>query len=754
MAKSNPYRQEKNMHWLASAMTRQRVARTLLLCLLIYPFLLMSLGMIADKSVHGRVFFFHSQALLVMGYALAPFLIIFELWPRETDSKKPSKTQITYDIVRSLTFLVLLNMFVEHSLATADPQSFYLNRAAKHLLNKERWESIDNIPEFWNYLKTDIVDSFFTPPTHCNLPNASELYNGPGYTSTCNMFRTADITVRQVRVDPIQCSGNFPTSYTCAPPYTENSESRSLFGSPKEKMESYGYNTLDAYAAGLDTAVQKFIVQVNAEQNENWGNSSGNNGTSASLLSGNWSQQYFDAPFNNVQTTATQLAFYWRSGSYIKLNGKMTNPLAQFGPTRTTHFPGDGYFFQWPSTLPVAEAWLKSIDELKNGNWFDINTRLVEISIVLTCPGLDKWLVIILKLEQTAGGDISTDSSFVLGLMDSDANERGSNKRSELNFNQWRAFYIHVMSLTMLFLFTIPSRIVDHGIKLTSVAASRPFLFFDFFVAVIIIGSWSCKLAADGYWPSDDQNGAPYIAENGQRFWLFISTTVFDYRNVKTLWVWSRDLIGCAAIFAWFRLLQFLMWIPGIGVVPRAMLNALASVGVFVIALFVIASGFVTGFYIVYSADEFEFSSGSRTFVTLWSALLGNIEVDLFTSHYYLGVSLYVFFSFLTLFVFLTMLISVIDNAYSTATEEEEEFTEKFETAQKREVHRNESKLTGTWLWKIRAWYHMVNKLDKDDDDDDHETLQETRFNARLPSPKSKVLQDPDIELTNLGTGT
>lgn len=111
--------------------------------------------------------------------------------------------------------------------------------------------------------------------------------------------------------------------------------------------------------------------------------------------------------------------------------------------------------------------------------------------------------------------------------------------------------------------------------------------------------------------------------------------------------------------------------LPGIGFVPLALLNSLRTVGTFLATLVLILVAFSTGFITIYGSTTQKMRGYTATVLELWSALVGNVDMDIFIgSRPVVGVILFFGFTFFTFFVFLTMLIAVITEGYDTAKEQ------------------------------------------------------------------------------------
>jgi hypothetical protein len=191
---------------------------------------------------------------------------------------------------------------------------------------------------------------------------------------------------------------------------------------------------------------------------------------------------------------------------------------------------------------------------------------------------------------------------------------------------------------------------------------SHEMILMDIAIQFFAVASMVCYISSEYYFPNLD-----YVANHNS-----YGGSDWPIAESCAMWQNARNLMGVAVIMQWLRLIEYLAILPDVGVVPRAMLHTLRTVGLFGITLVVILVAFSTGFVVVYSSSTTKFDNYSNAIVTLWSALLGNVEVDDFIkTSYVTGIFLFLFFTFFTLFVFLNMLIAVILEGYNTAKEEE-----------------------------------------------------------------------------------
>lgn len=97
-----------------------------------------------------------------------------------------------------------------------------------------------------------------------------------------------------------------------------------------------------------------------------------------------------------------------------------------------------------------------------------------------------------------------------------------------------------------------------------------------------------------------------FVAEHRAHTHVLLLVVAF-YPSTAAAWQSSIDFIGLAVIFAWLRLIEYMALLPAVGKIPRAMMNALKTVGFFLLTLVIVFAGFVFGFSTIYSASSTQF---------------------------------------------------------------------------------------------------------------------------------------------------
>jgi hypothetical protein len=95
-------------------------------------------------------------------------------------------------------------------------------------------------------------------------------------------------------------------------------------------------------------------------------------------------------------------------------------------------------------------------------------------------------------------------------------------------------------------------------------------------------------------------------------------------------------------------------------------LRALGEVAAFFVGFVICLFGFAMAFFVVYSDALASFRDPWWSFATLWKSMLGDSDMDsLVQANPLFGYLLYVMFTFITVFVLLTMLIAIISDSYN-----------------------------------------------------------------------------------------
>ena len=142
---------------------------------------------------------------------------------------------------------------------------------------------------------------------------------------------------------------------------------------------------------------------------------------------------------------------------------------------------------------------------------------------------------------------------------------------------------------------------------------------------------------------------------------LPLATTLTDARRFLAISIFVHIFNG----------LQFLIRLKALGVMVRTLYFSALDLISFSVSFFCIFFAFVVLFNYTFGLDVEAFQDMPRTIAALWVGMLGEIvfTYELSRSIYW-AISLYIFFTFISAFVLLTLIISIIGKAHNRAMEE------------------------------------------------------------------------------------
>eukprot|EP00039_Didymoeca_costata_P029176 m.23539 g.23539 ORF g.23539 m.23539 type:complete len:705 (+) comp7512_c0_seq1:259-2373(+) len=655
---------------------KARVTINSLLCFVAFPLIFLVMGIIADAVVNRKPFKFNAPYSVASSYIASPFLFILSMWPRSRSQPKLARnSRVVFDIFMALLVLCTVSVNVS-KLATSDPQSlFFYQRFVNNVLNPKNgptFEDVNDMESFWDYTLDTFCPALFpdkdTPTTGFGIPTGVEGISVAGVP-----------VLRQARIKSVNNMGygfdHLRSDLNFYPSYKEGTVDKKLYGPFKETLENNSLYTLDDY-----------LKKVRSE-------------TPEEILNNTYHGYNFPdiPPFHNFTTIQLQLPFYYQDGQVKNVAGKMVKPIHIGGPDLNTVYEPGGYFlFPLQNYYSIGNKSIMCKEYMqwfKDNNWIDRQTRLIEINLVAMAENINKWGNVIMVFQFTPVGLVLKNYDFSVGNLNEEVINYSSGDMNSIG--SWRVYYLLSYPYVVYFFCGLFLRRRERG-SIVQVF-TRDFVAFDFIPALLVWLGWYANLGAAYSWPSQDQGSCA----------IFPQQCAFSLSGSTGYWMSNRNFLGVALIFLWLRLLPFIALIPGIGLIPKAMLRALGMVGLFSVSLVIVLAGFIAGFLTIFSAVQEQFHGILPSLLTLWSALLGNIDIQQFiNSNYILGTFMFIFFSFIVLFTFLTFMISLITSAYESEKDDEEKFFE--ENPLSEEMPR----------WKrmrYYMWAHFHHRVDKED---------------------------------------
>lgn len=130
-----------------------------------------------------------------------------------------------------------------------------------------------------------------------------------------------------------------------------------------------------------------------------------------------------------------------------------------------------------------------------------------------------------------------------------------------------------------------------------------------------------------------------------------------------------RTLTAANVAISWVRVIKYMSIVPPFYPPILALILAARDIVVFVIFLGLFVTGVAFGFYVVFGDAIYEFSTLQLSVLTLLRGLVGDFDFDIFadTPYHINGVVSLAIFGVITIYIILTMFITIVDNGFDTA---------------------------------------------------------------------------------------
>jgi len=348
--------------------------------------------------------------------------------------------------------------------------------------------------------------------------------------------------------------------------------------------------------------------------------------------------------------------YVWESADYKNIGMKTITPIPRKAATYSL-YPKSGYYFDINSYHYINDStWFDNfVDELQANNWITVETKVVSLEIVPYNPSADVWGYAGFDIELTSGGSVEPwYPTIIIGKIPDFGEATDATKSGDKR--AYYPLYGYLISFLLFFICAEVNEMIQHKKKYWLKGDN----YVDWLIIIIIIIGWIFRLISDYYWPwaetpeARQLNPSPYI----------------DLSSTAKYWLTSRELIGAAGFLVYFNLLKFLKIFPQFGVLPRTLMRALGRVTVFFVSFLICLMGFAMAFFTVFGDSLIAVQDPFTALVTCWRAMLGDADIGFLVSvDPVFAYILYILFTFITVFVLLTMLIAIIGDAYNEIQE-------------------------------------------------------------------------------------
>ena len=149
------------------------------------------------------------------------------------------------------------------------------------------------------------------------------------------------------------------------------------------------------------------------------------------------------------------------------------------------------------------------------------------------------------------------------------------------------------------------------------------------------------------------------------------SDRYLDIRSYVETMVMSRVVAALNAFLSWFKLIAYLELSPQFAIVTKTLSRSAKMVAGFMVVFLLLLYSFAAMYTTCFSTMLFDYSTMTRSALSLFRALLGDVDFDeLQAAHWLFGPGFYFLYVSINVFVVLNMLIAIISDAYSETQEE------------------------------------------------------------------------------------
>ena len=407
----------------------------------------------------------------------------------------------------------------------------------------------------------------------------------------------------------------------------------------------------------------------------------------------------------------TNLTFKHSDETTRTSSGHTLSPYSYFMEGAFASYPLAGFITYFPPGILRATA-LNQLSAMRDSNWIDPQTRSISVELALISPDYIKkpiwaaatflierdhigrfapyppsvhfnfWEINKASLEQAGGKPLNTCRNLTFPLA-VNANTTYTAAKNFTGSPMVDVCTINEPGPSVVFLY----------------AAILPFVIYILFNTVMgLLDNWrafirqpfnwtdlvwtSLLLAVLGYYMAVSQITECSFAFVRQDTFAGLGNDTVEgllserpprneFVPLAALLTDSRRLLAISIFVHFFNSLRFLVRLKSLGIMVRTLYFAGSALFSFSISFLAMFFGFVLMFYYIYSLDSESFQSVPRTIATLWLGMLGEVQLtaELWRARDW-TISLFILFTFTSVFVLLTMIISIISDAHQKAQQE------------------------------------------------------------------------------------
>ena len=402
---------------------------------------------------------------------------------------------------------------------------------------------------------------------------------------------------------------------------------------------------------------------------------------------------------NEDRSPYSYMNFTWTNMPYKTYDGTVVDMSSEESDGDFATYPMAGYWTLFPPDCTYKLA-VDQVRAMKQAGWIDQQTRLIALDFAFQAPQMDPplWGTADFKVEITAVGqfvpfgptltlnilpeienvDIAAGATDVRTLLteriQNNANETkplDSGLADPLNRclpfvgeGYFKPFYLGMLSPAIYTIFVHVFLLRRDWRKYLR----TPFSYTELFWVVMITISLALRLSGDAKNPCNTSIivQEPFVSATTDDE-IFHSAVMLRYEllTMGKTWQDSRHLLAMALFLHFFNFLKFLVHFANLGTLVRTLQASATELASFSLSFFVIFMAFVTMFYTLFSLQAKDFSTFLRSVSTLWLGMLGEISLtDQLWNMKEWAVPAIILFTFISVFVLLTLIVAIISNAH------------------------------------------------------------------------------------------
>ena len=407
------------------------------------------------------------------------------------------------------------------------------------------------------------------------------------------------------------------------------------------------------------------------------------------------------SPDTEDRSPYTSMNFTWTNLPYKTFTGRV-DLSDVYVPTTLNSYPLAGYWVFFPADTPYNLA-RDQIRAMKRVGWIDKGTRLIALDLALVVPELSEpiWGLIEFTIEISQTGQYLPNTPRL--IFNHIEEYEGSDSLVDNGTLKRVADFVKAMPLDPAS--RKSTGIIDQGNAVTrcdafmadltyvpfylGIFSSAVYTSFELFFVfrkswrkslrclftytealwvILLVISLALQCVSHYAFPCSVSavTQDPFVSANmtaGIRATAVVNR--FELHMTAVHWRAAREVLGLAMFVHIFNSMKFLVNFQSLGTLVRTVQAAGPELASFSLSFAIIFLAFMTMFYTIFSMQVKKFSTLLRSISSLWLGMLGELSMtdELWAAKEWAVPSI-ILFSFVSVFVLLTLIVAIVSNAH------------------------------------------------------------------------------------------